>query len=48
MFRRIRGRAPDRRIEYEVVGEGARCGEDRIVFKADIDEIRGLFGLGPD
>jgi hypothetical protein len=48
MFRRIHGRALDRRIEYEVVGEGARCGEDRILFKTDIDEIRSLFGLGPD
>ena len=48
MFRKTRGDAPNRRVEYEVVGESARWDEDRTVFKAEIDELRGLFGLPPD
>ncbi len=48
MFRKTRGDAPNRRVEFEVVGESARWDEDRTVFKAEIDELRGLFGLPPD
>jgi hypothetical protein len=48
MFRRASGSVPDRHIEYEVVGESARYEEDRLVFKNELDELRGLFGLGPD
>lgn len=48
MFRKTRGDAPNRRIEYEVVGESARLEEDRSLFKAEIDELRTLFGLAPD
>ena len=48
MFRKTHGDALNRRVEYEVVGESARWDEDRAVFKAEIDELRGLFGLPPD
>jgi hypothetical protein len=48
MFRKTRGEAQNRRIEYEIVGESARWNEDRAMFKAEIDELRGLFGLLPD
>ena len=48
MFRKTGGNAPNRRIEYEVVGESARRDEDRDMFKAEIDELRRLFGLQPD
>jgi hypothetical protein len=48
MFRNTRGDAPNRRVEYEVVGESARWNEDRTVFKAEIDDLRRLFGLTPD
>lgn len=48
MFRKARGDAPNRRIEYEVVGESVCWEEDRAVFKAEIDELRALFGLTPE
>jgi hypothetical protein len=48
MFRKTRGDAPNRRVEYEVVGEAVRSDEDRTLFKPEIDELRGLFGLPPD
>jgi hypothetical protein len=48
MFRRTHGSVPNRRIEYEMVGEAARRDEDRSLFKSEIDELRALFGLGPD
>ena len=48
MFRKKQGEAPDRILEYEVVGEAARWSEDRRLFKPELDELRGLFGLGPD
>lgn len=48
MFRKSRGDAPNRRIEYEVVGESARWDEERSVFKAEMDELRALFALPPD
>lgn len=48
MFRKTHGEVPNRRIEYEVVGESARWDEDRAVFKTEIDGLRGLFGLAPD
>jgi len=48
IFRKTRGDAPNRRIEYEVVGESARWDQDRTIFKSEIDEIRALFGLTPD
>jgi hypothetical protein len=48
MFRRASGSIPNRHIEYEVVGESVRYEEDRLVFKNELDELRGLFELGPD
>src|SRR6266850_8572604 len=48
MFRKARGDAPNRRIEYEVVGDSARCDEDRAIFKLEFDELRALFGLTAD
>jgi hypothetical protein len=48
LFRKTRGDAPNRRIEYEVVGESVRYDEDRLLFKDDLDQLRNLFGLGPD
>lgn len=48
MFRKTRGEVPNRRIEYEVVGEAIRWEEDRTLFKSELDELRALFALGPD
>lgn len=48
MFRRTLGDAPRRQLEYEVVGDAVRWEQDRAVFKPDLDELRSLFGLGPD
>lgn len=48
MFRKTRGAGTNRCIEYEVVGESTRWTEDRNLFKPEIDELRGLFGLQPD
>lgn len=48
MFRKTRGDAANRRIEYEVVGEAIRWEQDRTFFKSELDELRALFGLGPD
>ncbi len=39
MFRKSRGDVPNRRMEYEVVGEAARLEQDRTLFKAEIDEL---------
>ncbi len=48
IFRKTRGDAPSRRIEYEVIGEASRWDEDRTVFRVELTELRSLFGLGPD
>ncbi len=48
MFRKSRGDAPNRRLEFEVLGEAVRHEEDRVLFQAELSEIRSLFGLGPD
>lgn len=48
MFRKAFGNTPNRRVEYEVVGEAIRSNEDRNTFKTELDELRNLFGLGPD
>lgn len=45
LFRRTHGEAPDRKVEYEIVGEALRHSEDRVVVQAEINELRGLFGL---
>lgn len=48
IFRKTRGDVPDRRIEYEVIGEAIRQEEDRALFSTELSELRGLFGLGGD
>lgn len=48
MFRKTRGEAPNRRLEYEVVGEAVRYEENRILFAVEVTELRALFGLGAD
>lgn len=48
VFRKTRGDAPDRRIEFEVVGAAVRVDQDRALFRPELNELRALFGLGPD
>ncbi|MCY1543967.1 hypothetical protein D9M68_798110 [compost metagenome] len=48
IFRKTRGEAPDRRLEFEIIGEAARHEEDRRNFATEINELRGLFGLGAE
>jgi hypothetical protein len=48
LFRKTHGDTPDRRIEYEVVGDAQRWELDRTNFSGEINELRALFGLGPD
>lgn len=45
IFRKTRGDVPDRRFLYEVVGESVSHEENRTNFAAEINELRGLFGL---
>lgn len=45
IFRKARGEAPDRRLEYEVIGEATRYEVDRKNFVTEINELRRLFGL---
>jgi hypothetical protein len=48
LFRRTHGDAPNRRVEFEIVGEAVRHSEDRAVVQTEINELRALFGLGPE
>ncbi len=48
LYRKARGDTPNRLLEYEIAGIAVRHNEDRNIFKPELDEIRGLFGLGPD
>jgi len=48
LFRKTRGDMPNRRIEYEVVGDAERWEQDRTMFEPEMTELRALFGLGPD
>lgn len=48
IFRKVRGQAPDRRLEYEIIGEATRHEEDRDTFTTEINELRELFGLGAE
>lgn len=48
IFRKAYGDTPDRRLEYEIIGESARHEEDRTMFGIEINELRGLFGLGAE
>ncbi|EPO5574078.1 MULTISPECIES: hypothetical protein [Enterobacterales] len=45
IFRKTRGEAPNRRLEYEIIGEAVRHEEDRNNFAIEINELRSLFGL---
>lgn len=47
-FRRSQGEAPNRLIIFEVVGESQQVEFPRAGFAHDINDLRGLFGLGPD
>jgi hypothetical protein len=48
LFRRTHGDVPNRKIEYEIVGEATRLNEDRGLVQAEINGLRSLFGLGPE
>lgn len=48
LFRRTHGDAPNRKVEYEIVGEAVRHNEDRAIVQAEINELRALFGLAPE
>jgi len=48
VLRKTHGEAPNRTIEYAVVGEAASHTLDRSVFSAELTEIRRLFGMGDD
>lgn len=48
LFRKTRGDVPNRRIEYEVVGDAERWEQDRTMFEPEMTELRSLFGLSPD
>jgi len=48
LFRRTHGDPPNRKVEYEIVGEAIRHNENRTVVQAEINEIRALFGLPPE
>jgi hypothetical protein len=48
LFRRAIGSAPNRLLEFEIIGQAARQTIDRMEFQPELTEIRGLFGLGAD
>lgn len=48
IFKKTRGEVPDRRLEYEIIGEAVRHEEDRKNFATEINELRRLFGLGAE
>jgi hypothetical protein len=48
MFRKTRGDIPNRRVEFEIVGESNRWDEDREIFQAEMSELRALFSLPPE
>lgn len=48
VFRKAHGDVPNRFIKFSVVGESVPFDVDRVSFKAEIDELRTLFGLGAD
>lgn len=48
IFRKTRGEEPDRRLEYEVIGEATRHEESRKNFATEINELREIFGLGAE
>ena len=44
-FRRARGDAPNRTLEFEIIGEASRTSLSRTEFRAELNELRILFGL---
>lgn len=48
MLRKTHGEAPNRSIEFAVVGNAVAMSVNRAVFKSEIDELRALFGLEAD
>jgi hypothetical protein len=48
VFRKTRGDAPNRLIEFSIVGESVPLEVDRVSFKTEMDELRVLFGIGAD
>jgi hypothetical protein len=48
VFRKTEGDGAARRLQYEIVGEATRWDQARTSFKTELDELRALFGLGPD
>lgn len=48
VFRKSRGDAPNRVLEFSIIGEAVPLEVDRVSFKTEMDELRVLFGLGAD
>jgi hypothetical protein len=48
MFRKKSGDIPNRRVEFEVVGEAERLVQDWMLFQRELNEIGALFVLEPD
>lgn len=48
IFKKAKGEPPNRKLIYEVVGESREIELDRATFKPELDELRAMFGLGPD
>ena len=48
VFRKTHGDAPNRRLEFAVVGDSVSMEENRAVFQVEMDELRALFGIGTD
>jgi hypothetical protein len=48
IFRKTRGDAPNRKLEFAIVGNSVALEEDRSKFQAEMNELRALFGLGTD
>lgn len=48
VFRKTRGEAPNRQLEYEIIGEAKRHEESRNNFATEINQLRGLFGFGAE
>jgi hypothetical protein len=44
-FRKARGEAPHRTLEFEVIGESSRAELDRAGFRGELNELRTLLGI---
>jgi hypothetical protein len=47
-FKQAKGKNPNRKLVYEVVGESREVKFRRGIFKPELDELRTMFGLAPD